>query len=263
MPIVIVRELEMEDSKCLINVSCLDRPYPQFAINGIGIRCFLNRVFTDDGKRIISQPRRTYVFKIYKPESYSTTMLDLSKFALFEGIPKDYYIETVAINFVYEHKDEASGKQENIEFPIYPREIKTDFSPHVPSRIREQISTEIESLTKIGEALETIGLLYQSGLHEMASDLTEGLLRVEGNDHEGAIKFLRKVVEGFRNYIKDQNITIVSEKRTEEMKRFLSTSYSLLGNFGEHTGTHGWLDEATFAKELAIATSRYILSTLK
>lgn len=263
MPIVIVRRLEIKDSKCLINVRCLDSPYPQFTINGMGIRCFLNRVFTEDGKRIVSQPRCTHVFKIYKPESYSTTMLNLSKFALREGIPKNYFIETIAINFVYERKDEASGKRETIEFPIYPREIKSDVDAYAPTRIDEQIHSEIESLTKIGEAFETIGLLYQFGLHETASDLTEGLLRVERNDHEGAIKFFRKVVEGFRNHIKDQNITFISEKRTEEMKRFLSTSYSLLGNFGEHAGTHGWMDEATFAKEIAIATSRYILSTLK
>ena len=260
MPIIIVRKLKIEKTKCLLDVSCLDSPYPQFTIDGMSIRFFLNRVYTENGK-VTLQPKQTFVFAIDKPQ-YGSAKLDLSPYPLYEGVPKDYWVEIVAINFVLRQKDQ-SGQQTVTEFPIYPKEMKVNVDGYAPYSIKEQIKKEMEFLGKIGEAFETVGSLYQYGFHEIASDLTEGLLRIERNDHEGAIKFFRKVVEALRDYVKKPEVIVISANRTDLVKRFLSSSYSLLANFGEHAGTHGWIDEATLAKEITIATIRYVLSALK
>lgn len=141
--------------------------------------------------------------------------------------------------------------------------MKVDIVNFAPYALKEQIQKEMETLSKIGEAFETVGSLYQCGLDEVASDLTEGLLRMEKNDPEGALKFFRKVVEALRTYVKKPEVIIISANRKDLVKRFLSSTFSLLSNFGEHAGTQGWIDEATLAKEVTITTIRYILSTLK
>ena len=260
MPIIIVGKLEIKNSTCLFDVSCLERPYPQFSIDTMNIRCFLNRVYTKNGK-ITLQPKKTFVFTINKPE-YGSASLDLSPYALYESVPKDYWVEILATNFVLKRKDQ-SGRETATEFPIYPKEMKLHVPDYAPYTIKERIQKEMKSLDKIGEAFETVGSLYQSDFNEIASDLTEGLLRTERNDHEGAIKFFRKVVEALRDYVGSPEVTIISDNRTDLFKRFLSSSYSLLANFGEHAGTHGWIDESTLSKEVTIATIRYVLSALK
>lgn len=258
MPIIIVAPIEVEDDKSLVNVSILDRPYPQLAKQGNKIRCLINRIFTEDGNKITKQPRLIDVFMVYKPIIYSPTNLNITPYALFQGIPKGYFVELLAINFIYSYEDNPE-----LEFPIYPGEMQTNFHFSTPHKIKEIVQADIQALTKVGEAFETVGLLHQMGLYDIAGDLTEGLQRMERNDHEGAIKFFRKVLEGWRVYINSQKKTIASVKRTEEVNRFLNTSYSLMSNFGEHTGTHGWIDEATLSKEIAVSISRYILSSLK
>jgi len=251
-----VRPLLVEDGKTLIDISRLDTSYPQFTKSGIRMRCLINRIFSEDGSKAVTHPRIVRVFDILKPETYSTAKLDLSSYALSEGIPKGYHVEVLAINFVY-------GKTENhmtTEFPIYPGEVKTDLFANTPYRIGGEIGGEMDALNKVGQAFETIGSLHQADLHEVAVDLGEGLLRVERNDHEGAIKFFRKVVEGLRLHCDDK--IFGSEKRYEEVKRFLSASFSLMSNFGEHTGTHGWIDEASLSKEISVGVSRYMLTAL-
>lgn len=260
MPLLIVRPLDVEEEKTVIDIDSLKMPYPQFTKEGVRIRCLIDRIFTADGAKVVSQPRAIRVFNILKPKAYSAPKLDVSSYALPEGIPKGYYVEVLAINFVYEETKQGE-KQRTIEFPIYPGETRGDLPITIPPRITTEIQREMDVLRKVGEAFETIGSLHQAGLHEVAVDLTEGLLRVERNDHEGAIKFLRKSVEGLRQYIDDK--TIGSKKRTKEVGRFLKISFSLMSNFGEHTGTHGWIDEAFLSKEIAVAISRYILKALK
>lgn len=260
MPILIVRSLESEERQCLLGVDFLKTPYPQFMKDGMGIRCFLNRVYSEKGKQTL-QPKKTFIFKIIKPNKYASAKLDLTPFAFNQGIPRGYWVEILATNFV--STQDQSGKQKVTEFPIYPKEIKLDIVNFAPYSLQEQIKKEIETLNKIGEAFETVGSLYQAGFDEIASDLTEGLLRMENNDHEGALKFFRKVIEALRTYVKKPEVIVVSANRKEVVKRFLSSSFSLLSNFGEHAGTHGWVDESTLAKEVTIATIRYILSALK
>jgi len=251
MPIVIAEKLSVEEDKCLINISTLDSSYPQFCKNAIKLRCLINRIFNAE-RKVTAQPREIQTFAISKPTSYSTTKLDLSPFALFAGIPQGYYIEILAINFLYSYKGA------DYEFPIFPGEILTSASDY---QIKAVVQEDIETLKKVGFAFETIGLLYQSKLEAIASDLREGLLRIEKNDPEGSIKFFRKVVEGFKIYIKDK--TIHSVNRTDRLSRFFGAAFDLASNFGEHAGTHGWTDEAIFCRDLSVAISRYMVRTLK
>ena len=250
MPIIIVKPLEVEsDGTCLINVNYLDARYPQFCKQGIGIRSLVNRVY-NPSRKVIKSPKIVEVFRIQRKETYYAAKLDLSPFALYEGIPKGYLIEILAINFIYEHKDKDTGKQTSVEFPIYPNELLTDVDDY---EIKRKVQEDLENLQRVGQAFETIGLLYQTKLYDIASDLTDALIRFENNDYEGSIKFFRKVMEGLRNNIKDK--VIVSENRTKEFRSFLNASYGLMSNFGEHAGTHGWANEAILCKDCLLYTS--------
>lgn len=254
MPLVIVRPLEVENEKAAIDIDALKTPYPKFVKDGIRVRCLINRIFIADTGKVVSQPRAMRIFDIFKP-TYGSPKLDISLYALPEGIPKGYFVELLLTNFVYEEK------QGTTEYPIYPRELRSDIHASTPYEIRNETQRQLDNLTKPSEAYETIGFLHQAELHDVAVDLAEGLIRVGKDDYEGAIKFFRKVVEGIERHVKDK--IIGGESRTEEIGRFLKVSYSLMSNFGEHTGTHGWIDEALLSKEIAVSISRYILKTLR
>jgi len=91
----------------------------------------------------------------------------------------------------------------------------------------------------------------------------EGLRRFNAGDYEGAIKFFRKVVEGWRNLLQKQDFSIpVGEGRREALKDYASKAYHLLSNFGEHAGTHGSYKEALLSKNIAMELSRYMVSYL-
>lgn len=181
---MIIKSITIKEGTALVSVDTLESPYPQFVKEGMKIRCFINRIYNKDGTKIIDEPHRSLIFNIVKPKGYYSHCLDVSSFAFIKGIPKEYCIEIVAINFVYERKDEKSGRTKVYEFPIYPNETKTEVDYSL-SNLKEQVEREIYVLDRIGKAYETIGYLYQSGLPEIANDLTEGLLRAERGDYEG------------------------------------------------------------------------------
>lgn len=262
MPILIVRSLEYENNRCLLGIDFLKNPYPQFTKNKMGIRCFLNRVFTENGK-VTLQPKKTFVFNIYKPRTKnSSAKLDVSSFTSSQGVPKGSWIEILVTNFVFTEKDQ-NGEKRVTEVPICPKEMKLEIISFAPSSLHEQIKNENEALSKIGSSFETIGSLHEAGFHEIAGDLTQALLRMENNDYEGALKFFRKVIEAFKKHMQKSEIETIGANRIDLMKRFLGATYSLFSNFGEHARTYGWVAEATLAKEITIPTIRYILSLQK
>jgi hypothetical protein len=118
-------------------------------------------------------------------------------------------------------------------------------------------------LRKISGSFETIGLLHQSGNNEITEDLTQGLLRFEKGDWEGAIKFFRKVVEAFRHIVQKEQPIEGSKNRAQAIQDFLSKSFGLLSNFGEHYGTHGAFQDAALARDLAIAISKFLTERRK
>lgn len=54
-----------------------------------------------------------------------------------------------------------------------------------------------------------------------------------------------------------------SKSRTEELIRFLNTTYSLLSNFGEHYGTHAYDEEGVFAHKLVESITEYLMKKLQ
>ena len=250
MTMIIAKQLGVEDNKYTLDIYNLRSKYPTFCKPGTQVRAYLNRVY-NESRKIVNQPRMYCTIEIVKIGGYYEK-LDLTPFATKLGIAKGYTVEVLVINFVIQEEMQVT------EVPIFPNEIQMDVSD---TEIKARIEEEIGSLRKIGETFETIGLLYEKKFFDLASDLREGLIRTEKNDHEGAIKFYRRTIEGFRSLIRNKVIDD-SESRTKEIEGFLSKTYSLLSNFGEHYGTRGFIDEGNLAKDLAVAVSRYMIKKL-
>lgn len=249
MTVIIAKQLDVEDDKYTLDIYKLRSKYPTFCKPGTQVRGYLNRVYNED-RKIVNQPRMYCTIEIIESGYYQK--LDLTPFAAKLGIARGYTVEVLAINFLIQQEMQVT------EVPIFPNEIQTDVSN---TEINARIEEEIGSLRKIGEIFETIGLLYEKKFFDLASDLRQGLIRTEKNDHEGAIKFYRKTIEGFKSLIKDKVIDD-SENRTKGVKEFLGKTYSLLSNFGEHYGTRGFINEGKFARDLAVAISRYMIKKL-
>ena len=175
------------------------------------------------------------------------------------SIPDGYYIE-VLLTSIY--------NQKYGEKIIFPRELKVAGYDSLLDKVNEKI----EVLRKIGNLFESQSFFTEIGLSEIAQDLSKGYSRFEIGDYDGAIKAYRKVVEGLRNCLKEKEIkkdkTIFkrlidnSQKRTEELVRFLNTTYSLLSNFGEHYGTHAFDEEGIFAHKLIESLTEYLMKKL-
>lgn len=88
-------------------------------------------------------------------------------------------------------------------------------------------------------------------------DLTEGLVRMETNHYDGAIKFFRKVVEGFK-VISDKQVLDQSKNRSDAISDFLTKSFGLISNLGEHYGTYGGPEAAVFSRDITVAIARYL-----
>jgi tetratricopeptide (TPR) repeat protein len=97
--------------------------------------------------------------------------------------------------------------------------------------------------------------------------------RFEIGDYDEAIKSYRKVVEGFRNNLEEKEtkegkkvfkrLIDNSENRTEKIVDFLSKTYSLFSNFGEHYGTHAFEEEGVFMHKLVENLTEYLTKKLK
>jgi hypothetical protein len=195
-----------------------------------------------------AQPRELVVIPIEKNQGQYWPRIILSGMARKHGIAKGYFVELLLINFVV-----ADG-----EVPIFQNELKVVASD---TEIQKMLMEEHEALQTVAQSFETIGILSIHGFHEIANELTEGLTRFEKNDNDGAIKFFRLVVEAFRDKAKGKIID-GSDSRGEEIGAFLSKSYSLISNLGEHHGTQGSRLDAQFTRDITIAISRYMAQKL-
>ena len=175
------------------------------------------------------------------------------------SIPDGYLVEVLAIAFVHRGKETS----------IFPFETKIDAA----NEILQQVEEEPETLKEIGSVFEASSYLKNIGLDDIAKELSEGNSRFAQGDYDGSIKAYRKVVEGFRNFLRgraskedEKKVYKVlidqSASRTERMVAFLSNTYSLLSNFGEHYGTHAFDEEGMFARELVESLSEYLAKKL-
>ncbi len=264
MPMLILDSLEIFGNlkKGYIGISLPDeisRAYPiigtslNYAKNIVVAQVYINRFFNREG-RIVKEYKKMQDVLI-KKFNYNF-ILDLEKFNIFDGIPLDSFVDLLITNIIF------FKNNTKYMFPVFPNEFRKYFDPSASAKIKSFIDTEIEKLEKIGSTLEVIGMLYQIGLPDIANDLSEGLKRYHITDYEGSIKFFRKVVEGWKNILKNKKykINIPSETRVEKLQKYTQKSFDLLSNFGEHSGTYGFMHEAILSKDIAVSLSRYMIN---
>jgi len=170
-----------------------------------------------------------------------------------DGLPRGYHVLLTLFSI-------TTPKGETI--PVFPNEFRI-FVEESLLDVPQHVMVEIESLSRLQEGLDIVVHLRDVGLQHVADDLMEGLRRFNAGDYEGAIKFFRKVVEGWRNLLQKQDFSIpVGEKRQEALRDYASKAYHLLSSFGEHAGTHGSYKEALLSKNIAVELSRYLASYL-
>jgi len=169
-----------------------------------------------------------------------------------DGLPQGYYILLTLFSI-------TTLKGET--FPVFPNEFRIFIEEGL--NVPQHVIAEVESLSRLQEGLDIVAYLQDVGLQPIAVDLMEGLRRFNAGDYEGAIKFFRKVVEGWRNLLQKQDFSIpVREGRREALRDYASKAYNLLSNFGEHAGTRGSYIEALLSKNIAVELSRYLASYL-
>jgi len=270
MPIIFVSKLKPEPLQLLPNRAVLDlsrsltQGYsPLLALlnrggSELSVRAYINRVFNAKGEVVKEYKELTLLRLVRVALSF---YIDFTLYHLRDGIPIGHFIELLLINFRFKVREEE--REIEVETPIFPNEFSVELSSEVPKDVEALIERERRALESIGRDVETVGLLFDVGLGHVAVDLRECLTRYYMSDFEGATKFCRKVVEGLRNYVKNSTIEGMSENRRELLEGFLSKAYQLISNFGEHSGTYGFMPEATFSKDIAVASSRYIVSYLR
>lgn len=233
---------------------------------GTTIRCYISRIFNEKFN-FVSRPRIFRKLNIIYAEGGRNIedfaqgfYLNLTDLANTLSIPQGYIVELLAMTFV-SREEETS---------IFPFEIRIDAS----KEMHEQVEKELETLKEIGDVFEASSFLANIGLGDIAEELSNGHARFEQGDYDGSIKAYRKVVEGFRIFLKEKTTEEGKEKtfkrlidqsasRTDNIVAFLSKTYSLLSNFGEHYGTHAFDEEGMFARKLAESISEYLTKKLR
>jgi len=267
MPLLLVSKLESESiSKMMVlRLPQVAQRYPlllellKAESYELSIRAYINRVFNTKGEVVKEYKQLTLLNPVRVP--LWGPCIDFTLYHVRDGIPQGYFIELLLINFRIKKKGQASV----METPIFPNEFHVELSAEVPESVKNLVKAQEEALKSIGRDIETVGLLFDVGLGHVAADLMEGLTRYYMSDFEGAVKFFRKVVEGLRNYVGSKDVVIegMGENRRKLLGESLSKAFSLISNFGEHSGTYGFMPEATLSKDIAVAFSRYIASYLR
>ena len=258
MPALLVSELEAPDKLPMVEIPyAIHDKYP-FVFTAldegykVDVRVYLSRFFNRNDN-VVKEYKRLFLLSVRK--KYTGYYIDLTYFHVKEGIPVGYFVELLIIGFITTLKD---GK--TIETPVFPNEFIVLKGLGVPNKISDLVDAEKEALERVGKDVEVIGLLYTVGLTDVAADLVEALTRFYMSDYEGSIKFFRKVVEGIRGYVRENEVPGMSDNRQELLKGCPSRAYQLVSNFGEHAGTYGFMPEATLSKDIAVAFCRYLIS---
>ncbi len=260
MPIIIAKPLTFHYAPpilYLFDVHDLFQKYPNmYSEVETRIRVYVNRIY-NEALRIVNEPRIGCLLnvvheKIGQPPT-TRALLDITEVASKLGIPKNYIVEVLAINFVF--RDETGKVAES---PIFPNEIIIDVKDE---NLKLRVEEEVIALKRLGEGFETVALLYESGLNNTAYELTNALMRFDKNDYEGMMRSYAKVVEDFQVLAKNK---ITGTKTTiKELKDFLDKTQSLLSSLGKNYGTRALMEEGIFARDLIVSTSRYLMHKLK
>jgi len=260
VPLLVVSKLRAVGTYPKVEVPySLRNRYPVvFGLLGSGrevkVRVYVDRFYNEKGG-VVREYRQLFVLPLELDGT--NCYIDFTYFHIKDGIPVDYFVDVLLINFVITTKEGSK-----IEIPIFPNEFLVEKDVLLPDNISRLVDTERWSLERIGRDVEVIGLLYGAELSDIATDLVEGLTRFYMSDYEGAIKFFRKVVEGLRNYVQSNRLEGMGDKRQEFLREYLSKAYQLVSNFGEHSGTYGFMPEAVLSKDIAVSSCRYVVTYL-
>lgn len=261
MPLLLISKLKVDDSRLIVEVpSDLYNRYPMvFGLIDSGrevkIRIYVN-LFYNENREVVKEHKQLFILPLEK--HVANYYIDFTQFHVNDGIPVGYFVDVLLINFII--TTENGTKR---EIPIFPNEYLVKREIWMPDSVSRLTAAEEYSLKRISRDIEVIGLLYDTGLSNIATDLVEALTRHYMSDYEGAIKFFRKVVEGLRNYVQSNRLEDMGENRQEFLRSYLSKAYHLISNFGEHSGTYGFMPEAVFSKDIAVSSCRYIITYLK
>ena len=249
MSIIIAKQINESGH---VDLQILKYKYPKICVEGINILVFINRIFNEKHK-IVRAPQVAIEAPIIgeKSGSFRYPKLDLDTVMLKYGIPKGYYIEVIASNFITK-TNEGTGM-----IPIFPNEMILDCDYGISGIIKK----EVEIIQKVAEVYEIIGKLYTVGMGQIADDLREAIIRLEKGDVDGSIKFFRKVIEGFKSRVSED--ILKSSNRVDAYKNYLKKVFHLLSNFGEHAGTEALMSEAVFSREITISTAKYVISKME
>ena len=221
----------------------------------IRLRVYLDRFFNENGD-VVKEYKQLFILPLVKI-SLINYYVDFTDFHLRDGIPIGYYVYVILMGFVYEENGETH------EVPIFPNEFLIENSElMLPENLSRALNIEKTVLERAGKEMGVIALLYQVGLNNIAADLFEALRRFYASDYEGAIKFFRKVVEGLRNFVQNSRLEGLGESRQNALLDYLKKAYHLLSNFGEHSGTYGFMPEAELSKDIAISSCKYLITYL-
>jgi hypothetical protein len=242
MTLVLTRQIENLSN---INLDYLQKYYPNDVKQDAKIFFIVSRVFNDVLKEIdvsFDVPYERNV--IYKTYAYQLNLQDIVE---QHHIAKDYHFEII-IRYI-----NNNGKIKM----VFPGEIRYSGNEKIPS-ISE---TAVPELITLFEPHEIATKLAGCNFPDISKDLIQSIRRFNSGDFEGSIQFSRKVVEGIRQLIIEEIIN--ESNRQEKFKNYLNSSFSLLSNFGEHTGTSASEEEALLAKEIAFGLARYLVSKVE
>ncbi|MGA2913113.1 MAG: hypothetical protein ABSE07_06320 [Methanoregula sp.] len=232
-----------------LNIDYLNKYYPKDVNTGAKIFFIISRVFNDEFKNIPITFDEPFLREISQSSSFSSIkpynyFLEVGDIVDQYHIAKGYYFEII-IRYITN-----KGKVKT----IFPGEIRRQSDENfgdLPDPI-------IETMVDVMEPHEVTTQLQSLNLPLISGDLTQSIMRLKRSDFDGSIKFSRKVIEGIRQLKIEDFIT--ESNRQDKFKAFVTSSFNLLSNFGEHSGTTASEEEAILAKEIALELSRYIVS---
>ena len=260
MPLIVAKSLTFHYAPpilYLFDIHDLFQKYPNmYSQIGLRVRIYVNRIY-NEALRIVNEPGIGCLLdvvheKVGQP-STSRAFLDITDVASKVGIPKNYIVEVLAINFVL--RDETGKITES---PIFPNEITVEVQDE---NLRVRVEEEVEALKKLGEGFETVALLYQAGLNDLAHELTDALVRLDKNDFKGMMRSYVKMVESLQVLVKDR--IFGTKTLIKELKDFLDQTHSLLSSFEKNYGARALMEEGVFARNLMLATTRYLIDKIK
>jgi len=151
MSMIIVKQINENGQ---VDIQKLKDKYPKFCTKGMNLLIFINRIFNEKCDVINTLKTTMEASIVAENIGYSTYYkLDLFNVMANYGIPKNYYIEAVASNFIMKYENQ-------IIIPIFPNEIILDCD----YKIEEIIKRDIEIIRKISETYEIIAKLHHVGL---------------------------------------------------------------------------------------------------